>query len=118
MTVVSPRVARALCEKYDEVVRMTVAKMAKRSRKSQILDADDLLQIGRIALVEALLTFRDDRGMLFRSWASHVVLWRCKEALQAAVDPFDGLAMQGDLKRAHARGEIADERYVRAMEIA
>jgi RNA polymerase sigma factor (sigma-70 family) len=97
MGAVTKQVVTVLLEEYEDVVRFVAAKLAKRARKSAILDADDLVQVGRIALIEALITFRDDRGMKFRSWVSRVVHWRCQEALQVAVDPLDTAQLAEDM---------------------
>lgn len=94
---VSKPVVVALLEQFDDVVRFVAGKLAKRARKSAIIDGDDLVQVGRIALIEALITYRDDRGMAFRSWVSRVVHWRCQEALQVAVDPMDTAQLADDM---------------------
>lgn len=94
---VQKNVVERLLADYDEIVRFVAGKLAKRARKSAILDGDDLVQVGRIALIEALITFRDDRGMRFRSWVSRVVHWRCQEALQVATDPFDAVQLADDM---------------------
>src|SRR5687767_4327458 len=63
-----PRLRDELIRRYDRVVQWVVNRQAREP--GQI---DDLLQVGRIALLQALERYQPERGVRFTSYAIKII---------------------------------------------
>lgn len=66
--------ARRLLEEYTPLVQRMVGDFHG-------LDTDDLVAVGKIAVIEAHVTFRESRAIPRRSWTTTVIRWRMAVAV-------------------------------------
>jgi len=104
---VTPADARRWLREYGNAV-IIVARSASRGLSRTNLDFEDLLQIGRFAVLEAHLTYAPDNGATIRTWVGVVLRWRIGEYLQRATRP-DGELLDHVLAVQHQEVTEVDE---------
>lgn len=72
---------------YEDAVLLVYKKIRPQLRRVTGIDKDDILQVGRFAVLEACLTYAPDRGSTLRTWVGLVVRWRMCELLERAARP-------------------------------
>lgn len=99
---VEPATASALIAKYTPYVQWIAGRTFG--------DTDDLVQVGRIAVIEAHLSWLGSGGASRKTWTRRVVRWRVAEAAQRARDDAQP---DEDIDR-YPNGLDPEEAYVRA----
>jgi RNA polymerase sigma factor (sigma-70 family) len=74
--------ARQLLADASKLIRITIAKHS-------MLDQDELLQVGRLAVLEAHMTFDDSRECSRETWRKRVLGWRINESVRAMSVPIE-----------------------------
>lgn len=72
----SNREAKVLLTRYERIVQHHVTAFARALPKARGLDSEDLLAVGRYAVLEASLTHAADRNVSLDTWVYTVVRWR------------------------------------------
>lgn len=76
--------ARDLLSACEPAIEAEVGRWSGLLARGRGLDADDLRAVGRVAVLEASLTYQPDRGRTLRTWAGLVVHQRISEVAGAA----------------------------------
>lgn len=77
--------ATRLLQQMQPALRAIVRKHRRRYLSG--LDLEDLYAIGRLAIMEALVTYQPLRGCALTSWAGRLAYWRIGEAVKQAAQP-------------------------------
>jgi len=80
------------------------------------MDREDLMQVGRSAVLEAWVKYNPERGAALATWITTVVGWRVREAAEMAIDPSGALYVVYAVKKASRRGKATKEAVDRAMD--
>lgn len=85
MAVLSDRDAEELLSEYEAEIFSQVRQFTGRVRRHPWLDRDDLVTIGQLAVVEAVMSYTN-RGTMLSTWVSKLIKWRIQEALELPED--------------------------------
>lgn len=82
-TGVQAKDAERWLKEYAEVVRVSFLKVKAGLSRAVGVDAEDLMQVGRFAIIEACLTYDPTHksGSTLRTWVGCVVHWRMSDFL-------------------------------------
>lgn len=87
---IHPRVAERTLKKYAATIVAEARQAAARTRRVSWYTEDDYRAVAQIAVLEALVTYREGCGAVFGTWVRRVVRWRLNETVARLIQQHRG----------------------------